>query len=480
MDLNKNIEIFKSPLNKNISNKNKSADTVNNSESESEDKANNSKKISKSKDPYEAEYIKYKMISSKKEAKIDKLKINLIFFYENMTEENRNLYNRLKLIVEGAFFGVQDKDILKDLLSKIKKVDSSFILISTGSSFQKISNICIRFLSIKYILIYCFNVNKYKNLYRNINRVNLISSSICDINKFLELKSKKENYEKNIKYFINYNPLFSFYEYKNYYYIYHKMLSFFFKEDFSNLEYREDYMKKMLNFIEKNTNYNKYKKGELTNIIVRLKNSHNFLKDSLKFYTSENDFVYFFNRIMRNIDKSLTRLSFLIGPMYYSMVRYLEKENPSLKLNKSVTLYRNITINRFDLNIYYMSLGDIICFPSFTSTSIKEGFSTTPTAKNVNQIDKEDEVQLLIKLHYDHNPYYSNQGMFLNKDFSVNSHEQEILLFPFTFIKANTLEPAGYKKFILDCNIINKDCILEFGLKEDKNIVLANKVLTIK
>jgi hypothetical protein len=29
---------------------------------------------------------------------------------------------------------------------------------------------------------------------------------------------------------------------------------------------------------------------------------------------------------MRNIDKSLARLSFLIGPMYYSMVRYLEKK----------------------------------------------------------------------------------------------------------------------------------------------------------
>ena len=258
------------------------------------------------------------------------------------------------------------------------------------------------------------------------------------------------------------------------------MLSFFFKEDYSNLQYRECYMKKMFNFIKKNTNYNESKKGELTNIIVRLKNSKNFLKDSSKFYTSENDFVYFFNRIMRNIDKSLARLSFIIGPMYYSMVRYLEKENPSLKLNKSMTLYRSITINRFDLNIYYMSLGNIICFPSFTSTSIKEGFSATQTAKNVNQIDEEDEVELLMKLHYDHKPYYSNQGMFLNKDFSVNSHEEEILLFPFTFIKANTLKSDSKKKFVLDCTIINKDCIFEFGLKGNKKIILANKVLTIK
>lgn len=479
MNLNKKQKTFKSPFNTNISNKSKPDDTVNNSVSES--KVNFYKKrLNRSIDPYDAKYIKNKMILLKNEVKIEKLKINLIFFYENMTEENNNLYNKLKLIVEGAFFGIQNKDVLQELLLKIQKVDSSFILISTGSSFQKVSNICNRFLCIKHILIYCFDVNKYKSLYKNNDRVNLKSSSIYNINEFLFSKSSEENYDKNIKYFINYNQLFSFYEYKNYYYIYHKMLSFFFKEDYSNLQYRECYMKKMFNFIKKNTNYNESKKGELTNIIVRLKNSKNFLKDSSKFYTSENDFVYFFNRIMRNIDKSLARLSFIIGPMYYSMVRYLEKENPSLKLNKSMTLYRSITINRFDLNIYYMSFGDIICFPSFTSTSIKEGFSATQTAKNVNQIDEEDEVELLMKLHYDHKPYYSNQGMFLNKDFSVNSHEEEILLFPFTFIKANTLKSDSKKKFVLDCTIINKDCIFEFGLKGNKKIILANKVLTIK
>jgi hypothetical protein len=275
LDLDKNKKSFKSPINKNISNKGKSADTVDSSESESDDSFYK-QKINSSKDPYDAKNIKYKMISLRKEAKIEKLKINLIFFYENKTEENKILYNRLKLIVEGAFFGIQKQDVLEELLIKIENVDSSFILISTGSSFQKISNIYNRFLSIKHILIYCFDVNKYKSLYRNNDRVHLISSSIYDINHFLFSKSLNENYDKNIKYFINYNPLFSFYEYKNYYYIYHKMLSFFFKEDFSDLQFRESYMKKMINFIEKNTNYKESKKGELTNIIVKLKNSTNF------------------------------------------------------------------------------------------------------------------------------------------------------------------------------------------------------------
>ena len=78
-------------------------------------------------------------------------------------------------------------------------------------------------------------------------------------------------------------------------------------------------MQKMFNFINKNTNYDINKKAELTNTIAKLKRSDDFLMDSLAFYTPESEFMYFFNRTMRNVDKSLTRLSYLIGPMYYSM-----------------------------------------------------------------------------------------------------------------------------------------------------------------
>ena len=60
--------------------------------------------------------------------------------------------------------------------------------------------------------------------------------------------------------------------------------------------------------------------------------------------------------------------------MYYMIVRYLRKKNPNLMLNERNTLYRNIYINQYDLDTYYMEEGKIICFPSFTSTSFKKGF----------------------------------------------------------------------------------------------------------
>ena len=124
------------------------------------------------------------------------------------------------------------------------------------------------------------------------------------------------------------------------------MLSFFFKENFSKLYFCEDYKKKVFNFINNNTTYDYNKKKELKQTTDNLKNSDHFLNDILKFYTSESEYVYLFNKTMRNIEEGIERLSFLIGPMYYIIVRYLMKKNSNLMLKERNTLYRNIYINQ--------------------------------------------------------------------------------------------------------------------------------------
>ena len=110
------------------------------------------------------------------------------------------------------------------------------------------------------------------------------------------------------------------------------MLSFFFKKDFSNLSFGDDYMEKVFNFIDKNIDLKKEMKNELKKMVIKLKNSDNFLEEILKFYTSESKYVYLFNKTMRNIEVGMERLSFLIGPMYYTIIRYLCKKNPNLIL----------------------------------------------------------------------------------------------------------------------------------------------------
>ena len=435
-------------------------------------------------DPYSAEDIKNKIMALRPEIKITKLKINLIFFYEDdITKENVDKYNELKLQVSGDFYGVKDINLLIKLLLKSESENSSFILISTGSSFEKINDFCKKLKSIKYIIIYCMEVEKYKSLFASNKKVELVSDDINEINKRLEKKSMHlQDYDENKKNLIDHTPVISFYEYENYYYIYHKILSFFFKDDFSVLDFSDGYKEKIFHFIDENTNYNNIEKQRLKNIITNLKNSKNFLKESLRFYTDETNYIYIFNKTMRKIGEGLERLSFLFGPMYYSMVKYL-KNHPYQALNRDITLYRTISINEYELNLYNMYVNKIICFPSFTSTSTKIKFSPTKNASDVNNPNNEEKIIILLELHYRYQFNNIYQGMFLDQNFSVHPEENEILLFPFTFIKVKQLireydnDLYSYK---MECDILNRDRILEFGLKRGKKVVIKDdNIVTI-
>ena len=101
-------------------------------------------------DSYDASTIKSK-INVLKDALSDfdekKLKINLIFFYEKLTDENVDLYNRLKLGVLGGFFGVQNIDVFKSANINRRGSFNSSKNTNLEKSFDKLSN---KFLSILY------------------------------------------------------------------------------------------------------------------------------------------------------------------------------------------------------------------------------------------------------------------------------------------------------------------------------------------
>ena len=435
------------------------------------------KKINFKENSYEAKDIKLKIASLYKETKINKLKINLIFFYENLSDEDVNFNNRLKLEVLGGYFGIRKVNIFKTLLNGIQNLNSPFTLISIGSSFEKINNLCNESKFIKNIIIYCMDVNKYKNLYDINKKVKLITADLDDVlDKLKEISNKNHEYDENLKNLMNHNLLISYYEYKNYYYIHHKILSFFFKKDFSILNFSADYMEKVFNFVDHDTKLDENQKKELKERIEKFKDSKTFLDDMLEFYTSESKYVYLFNKTMRNIEIGMERLSFLIGPMYYAIVRFLVKY-PDLMLKERKVLYRNIYINEYDLETYLMTEGSIICFPSFTSTSIKKGFCPTSNALNVNYI-KSKKILLNMVLTYEYKYKNIPQGMYL-KFHSSNPHEEEILLFPFTFIKVESINEVKKAIYELKGKIINKDSILEFGLRKGKKVILKEDVLTL-
>ena len=104
--------------------------------------------------------------------------------------------------------------------------------------------------------------------------------------------------------------------------------------------------------------------------------------------------------------------------MYYSLVQFLNIEKRKFDskyiLNENKTLYRIVYITKYDINSYYILQKNIICFPTFTSTSLNDNFNPSQKSQKINNIDPNREKKLKMVLHYRHRDDYAIQRMILN------------------------------------------------------------------
>ena len=95
--------------------------------------------------------------------------LNLIHYDENLKNpENLNFYYKpTKLNVVGGYHGIDDFEIFKKYMEKIKNNLNKihYILITSGSASEKIMKYCHDFEFIKEIIIFCGYLNKYKKMY---------------------------------------------------------------------------------------------------------------------------------------------------------------------------------------------------------------------------------------------------------------------------------------------------------------------------
>ena len=113
--------------------------------------------------------------------KRDKLYVNLIHFDFNMTnQENYFYFNKFKVDVVGGFHAIDDLDILKKYLEKIKEQNIPFILICSGSSGKQVIPLCIKYPFIKEIIIFCANHDYNKHYIEEYP--NYVKKVLTDIN----------------------------------------------------------------------------------------------------------------------------------------------------------------------------------------------------------------------------------------------------------------------------------------------------------
>ena len=287
-------------------------------------------------------------------------------------------------------------DPLKEIYQKLKGVFTSFDdLLSEASSFissntkqyQYIFNNPIK--SSNFIFIFDYNNNCIKLHFEIVVRYFL----------YKYLKSKNSNKEKT-------KDLISKKE------IYYSYLA-------KRLAYDDD--KDMIDFFEKKTNKSKI-------YLKKFFDGVHTIDKYISNYTAESIFYKGINKFLRegNI-KDFRILSNHISKFIYHLYEYKKTNN---QLNEA-TLYRKMAITNDEFNLYRNSIGKVICYPSFTSTSLISDWILKNTDPNL----------ILVKLIIQQNKAHS---IIYIKNLSEYKNEEEFLCLPFSFFKITNVDTNSY------------------------------------
>ena len=169
----------------------------------------------------------------------------------------------------------------------------------------------------------------------------------------------------------------------------------------------------MINFFKKNT-----EEDELT--LKQVFNKVHNIQKYITNYTVEGFYYKYINKFLREGDfDSFRILSNHISKFIYYLYEYRKTHFQ----NSIAPLYRTMYITPMELDNYLHSIGQIICYPAFTSTSLKpEGFTPFQTNPYLT----------FVKLIINQN---NSKSVVCVSDISNCPNEQEYLFLPFSFFK---------------------------------------------
>ena len=433
--------------------------------------------------------------------KRDELYVNLIHFDLKMTNsENYEYFNNFKVNVVGGFYAIDDLDIFKNYLEKIKDKYIPFIVISSGTSGKDVIPICKKYEFIKEVIIFCGNYSYNEHYIKEYpGYVKKVFTSINSVYEYIKTLQANDEYNKNKIEFNNYENKYKLFSYDEIKmdkqlqqcpvitakeYLVHKAYAHFFG-DINNINEKPkfgpyNFCKILFSITQINMHcslpYDKNLKEQFKQFLD-IKDNNTFVEQSIREYTSESNFCYLFNRIMRNFESGLISFAYYMGPFLFGVNKYV-KENPSFAISKDMTLYRNILCSKIDFYLYKINLGHIICFPSITSTSSKEiNFSATSLSQKVCNNKAEEMLQIKMIFKYKYANGNISPGIIVEDKKGHDGNylsscpgEKEVILFPFTFVRIKQIKQEiieGINLHILELEIINRTSYIEYTLKNE-------------
>ena len=381
---------------------------------------------------------------NKKINDIKKYNLNILYYDEHLrdSEENSDNCSFIEMNTNGTFYGCHNFELFKIVCEKLVKSKKEFILISSGSCAQKIYDYCSNIKEIREYFIYCFLKDKYMPLMNKYPKLKGVYNS------FNELKTKLYTIKEislnnisssNLIFFEDYNRIYIklHYEFIRKYSLYKLLKS----KNCNEYEFLQLIQKKFPYFLPVARQLFPNKKETIDFFIKNADESEktvrevfecddNILDDNIKSYiqnyTKESFYYKYLNRFLRegNFDAFRT-LSSHIAKFIYKLYDYREK---NLLNHKTSNLYRRLYLNKNDVKLYEQSVGRVIIYPSFTSTSIgKQNFA--PSTPNPDS-------QLVLLIIEQNN----TKSVVSIRDFSIYKGEEEYLFLPFSFFKITKVE----------------------------------------
>ena len=371
------------------------------------------------------------IIQIKSNIQIKPYHLNILYYDERLQDKGENSDNSafFRMNTIGTFYGCHNLDLLRKVCDKISKSGNMFILISSGSAAEKIYPMCINNNYIRECFIYCSYKEKYLPLLNKYNKLKGV------YNVFSELKQKlysipeiKNNTitSSNLIYFEDYVRIYIklHFEIIRKYKLYKILKSTNFDENTFLYKIKTHFphfyntARQLFPDKEEIINYFKNNTNESKSTIEEVFNCKDDIKNYIKNYTAESFYYKYLNRFLRTGDfDAFRKLSSHISKFVYLLYEYREE---NIKSHETKDLYRKMTLSLEDFKPYESSIGRVICFPSFTSTSIKDGAFTPGGSGHV--------VKLIIKQNG------TKSVVSIGKD-SIYKSEEEYLFLPFSFFK---------------------------------------------
>ncbi len=384
-----------------------------------------------------------------KKNEIKKYNLNILYYDEHLVnnKENSDNCSFINTIINGTFYGCHNFELFKIVCEKIKLNKKEFILISSGSGSKKVFDYCLNLKEIREFFIYCFNKEKYLPLMKKYSKLKGVYNIFNDLqNKLYSIEEMKiENIcSSNLIFFEDYSKKYIklHYEFITKYSLYKILISRKYNESkFLNLVEKKhphflNIAKQLFPNKEETIEYFikniETPKKSVSEISEFFQNDDNILDDNIKMYihnyTLEDFYYKNLNRFLREGNFEAFRiLSSHVAKFIFKLYDYREK---NLSNQKNSNLYRRMYLNPNDIKLYEQSEEKVICYPSFTSTSIKKnGFVPDKNKNNTN-----DELVLLIITQN------NTKSNVLISEFSKYQYEEEYLFLPFSFFKIQKVE----------------------------------------